>query len=134
MHAKIAVMLPKHMHVLCVLLALLYASASAWAGMGDNELINAAGNGNLARVKALLGAKVNVNLKTDDGITPLIAASENGHEDVVQALLGAKADVNAKAGNGSTALMRASQRGHQQVVKELLAGGADVNARRDMMA
>src|SRR6476659_3499182 len=100
------------------LLALICGCTSVWAAKGESELVVAAGNGNLAGVKAMLAARANVNAKTEDGVTPLIAASENGHEDIVQALLSAKADINAKTGNGSSPLMRATQRGHRQVAKK----------------
>src|SRR5687768_6052964 len=107
-------------HVLGMLIISICVSANTWAGMDDGELVTAAGKGDLSRVKALLDANANVNVKADGGTTALIAASQNGYEEVVQMLLAAKADVNAKTGNCTTALMRAAQKCHEQVVQELL--------------
>jgi ankyrin repeat protein len=112
-----------------------------------DNLIAAAGKGDLLRVKELLAAGSDVNAKTDNstgmrienarvagmyeavGGTALMAASQNGYLEVVQALLDAKADVNAKASNGATALMIASFRGHQDVVRALIDAKADVDAK-----
>src|SRR5690349_25022756 len=86
------------------LFTMFHASACAWASEVNSELIGAAGSGNLARVKALIAAGADVNVKTGDGVTPLIAASDSGYEDVVQALLVGKAAVNARTSNGGSAL------------------------------
>jgi len=104
------------------------------SGVGD-DLIKAAGKGDLARVKALLAAKADVNAKTANGSTALMVASEFGdlfgHLEVVRALLDAKADVNAKTANDVTALILASQQGHLEIVRALLDAKADVNAKAD---
>jgi ankyrin repeat protein len=95
----------------------------------DSELHEAAEQGDLSRVNALIAAKANPNAKDSDGNTALMLASDKGHTDVVRALLAAKADVNAKNGGESTALIRASINGHTAVVQALLAAKADVNAK-----
>jgi serine/threonine-protein phosphatase 6 regulatory ankyrin repeat subunit B len=102
----------------------------------NNDLVNAAGRGDLLVVKALLKAGANVNdpKNTDSGsTTALIEASADGHLEVVQALLEAKADVSAMrvrnySKDGDTALALASRNGHLNVVQNLLAAKADVNA------
>jgi serine/threonine-protein phosphatase 6 regulatory ankyrin repeat subunit B len=101
----------------------------------SNDLIDAAGRGDLPAVNALLkaGADVNDDKRTLSGpTTALMEASSNGHLEVVQALLAAKADVNATRGHnstdGDTALTRAVLNGHLNVVQALLAAKADVNA------
>jgi serine/threonine-protein phosphatase 6 regulatory ankyrin repeat subunit B len=99
----------------------------------QEPLINAASNGDLRRVKALLasgGSDVNSRLIQFDDVTALMTASYEGHLEVVQALLAAKANVNARRNDGGTALMMASQEGHLEVVRALLDAKADVNARR----
>ena len=105
------------------------------ANAQSNDLITAAGRGDLPAVNALLkaGADVNDDKNTVLGpATALTEASSNGHLEVVQALLGAKADVNAKRGrngkDGDTALTLASLNGHLNVVQALLAAKADVSA------
>ena len=74
------------------------------ANAQSNDLITAAGRGDLPAVNALLksGADVNDDKNTILGpTTALIEASSNGHLEVVQALLAAKADVNAKRARNS---------------------------------
>ena len=96
------------------------------------DLVAAAGKGDLPRVEALLAAGVSVNAKRkDDGDTALIEASSNGHNEVVQALIGHGADVDAKSNGDWTALIWASWKGYLDVVQSLLAKGADVNARNE---
>src|SRR5579872_7330445 len=92
-------------------------------------LLNAADKGDLARVKALLGAKANVNAMASDGLTALTLASAEGHLEIVQALIDAKADVNEMASTSATALMLASEEDHLEVVRALLDAKANVNAR-----
>jgi ankyrin repeat protein len=112
-----------------ILLLLVCILPGAWANAQGNDLINAAGKGDLASVRALLDAKADVNAKDTDGGTALTYASQNGHLEVVQALLAKGADVNAKMPNGGTALMIASQGGYREVVQALLDAKADVNAK-----
>ena len=102
-----------------------------WTAMvGPNEdLINAAGRGELAIVEALLAKGTDVQARDNHGRTALMLASLNGHLVVVQALLAKGADVQAKSTNGNTALMAASWKGHLAVMQALLAKGADVQAK-----
>lgn len=112
--------LQKHLHVLGMLLALCCVPVSTWAHSGgDHPLINAAGRGDLSRVKALLAAGADVNDDAGHGITALMVAAQNGHQEIVQALLAAKANVNTKTRRGETALMVAAQNGHEGVVQLL---------------
>jgi len=115
-------------------LAILTLLALAWstpAFSGEDDLVAAAAKGDLPRIKALLEANTDVNLKVASGATALIAASQAGQIDAVRLLLGAKADVNAKVRDGRTALILASGRGHVEVVRLLLGAKADVNAHAD---
>jgi hypothetical protein len=59
-------------------------SALSWGAEGD--LIDAAYNGDLARVKSLIAAKADVNAKTTGGYTALLIASERGYVEVVKLL------------------------------------------------
>jgi ankyrin repeat protein len=108
---------------------------AATAHAQNDDLVNAAGRGDLEIVTALLKAGFDVNgtKETVAGpTTALIEASSKGHLPVVQALIAAKADVNAMRGrnlkNSETALVLATQNGHLNVVQALLAAKADVNA------
>ncbi len=105
------------------------------ASAQSNDLLTAAGRGDLPTVNALLkaGADVNDAKYTGSGsTTALMEAASHGHLEVIQALLAAKADVNATQGrsstDGDTALTLATMNGHMNVVQALLAAKADVNA------
>jgi serine/threonine-protein phosphatase 6 regulatory ankyrin repeat subunit B len=104
-------------------------ATGAIAGVAE-DLVTAAGRGDLPEVQRILSAGTDVNSVSKVEGTPLMAASRNGHLAVVRELIARGADVNAKIG-GVTALMVASGTGHLEVVRELLGKGADVNARTD---
>ena len=110
------------------------------------EIHDAAGAGDLTKVKALL--KDNPDLvfsKKEDlrldktvriigdeigyDLTPLHSAAESGYKEVVELLLVNKADVNAKTDNGYTPLHTATLRDHKDMAELLLAHGAEVNAK-----
>ena len=95
------------------------------------DILQAAKDGNLLRVKQLLEEGVDVNAKNGFGWTALMVAAWNGHVEVVHALVGAGADLNAKDNDGWTALMGTAENGHVEVVRALLAAGADVNAKKN---
>jgi len=68
-----------------------------------------------------------VNLRDQDGATPLHSACYEGHKEIVSLLLSKGADVNATDTNGSTPLIWAGHQGHADVAKILVANGADIN-------
>jgi ankyrin repeat protein len=118
-----------------VLVATACGFIGTFANAQSDDLVIAAGRGDLPVVNALLksGADVNDPKYTTSGLTTaLMAASSNGHLEVVQALLAAKADVNAKqrlgSKEGDTALTLACRNSHVEVVQALLAAKADVDA------
>ena len=90
-----------------------------------NQLIEAAREGHLAVVAALLAAGADVHAYSD---AALRAAALAGHIEVVRALLGAGADVHAE---DDDALLWAARNGHLEVVRALLGAGADVHAEDD---
>ncbi len=95
--------------------------------MPKNELIKAAGAGNLGQVKQLIAADAGVNLADQYGNTALILAAHNGHEAIVRQLIAAKANVNLANRNGDTALILATENGHVAIVEQLIAAKANVN-------
>jgi ankyrin repeat protein len=91
------------------------------------DILTAAQNGYIQKVKELLDKGIYVDTHYGYGRTALIYASEQGNEALVRLLLDRGADVNAKDGGNVTALHKASY-GHPSVVRLLLERGADINA------
>src|SRR5271157_3731781 len=105
---------------------------SAAAGEESDSLGDAAQDGDLEKVKALL--KINpelANSKDEFGHTPLHYAGVFGHKEVAQLLLASKAEVNAKDNKGRTALHETVHAGNTELAKLLLLNRAEVNARDD---
>ncbi len=75
----------------------------------------AAGQGNNAIVKLLLGHGANINCREDDGSTPLIVASARGRASTVKLLLKEQSDFNMKDRLGRTALTVAKEKDHLKV-------------------
>ncbi|RDW73350.1 hypothetical protein BP6252_07257 [Coleophoma cylindrospora] len=67
---------------------------------------------------------VDIDLKDQDGRSPLSWAAENGHEAVIKLLLATgQVDVDSKDKYSRSPLSRAAQNGHEAVIKLLLATG-----------
>jgi len=93
----------------------------------DRALVEAAADGEMTDVKALLDQGANINAAVDGDGSPLIAAARAGDRELVTFLLDRGADVNQVVeGDGSPLIMAAAE-GHLVIVELLLAHGADVN-------
>lgn len=92
--------------------------------LSPDELIASAETGNVAALRLLLDAGIDVNTGDARGKTALIAASEHGHVAVVRLLLDRGADVHVKNTMGVTALMLATLLDHPDVVQVLKKSGA----------
>ncbi len=92
-----------------------------------NNLVFAAPNGVIERMKAVLAQGAPIDGKNDHGCTALYAASFAGQIDAVKLLLSHGSDVNIHNADRFTALGVACDKDHYQVAKYLVQHGADVN-------
>ena len=110
----------------------LFAIGIADPGLAQNltqSLIAGAWSGQAAAVRsALASGRVDVNVTTPDGETPLMLASLAGHDNVIDILLEGDADPNLANKAGETALILASKYGFNAAAAALIEAGADVNA------
>lgn len=112
------------LQLLCLILCI-SCSPPAWAEEPEVQLWAAARKGELASVKQLLAAGVDVDVRTRYGATALSFACDHGHFDVVRTLVDWGADVNVKdTFYKSTPLGWAASGGHGEIVKLLLGHGA----------
>jgi ankyrin repeat protein len=110
----------KKMKVAGAALFLCGLGASAFAAGKPEDLVKAAGKGDLPKVRALLAEGVPVNTQDKDGHTALLRAALEGKTDVVRALLDATADPNLADKDGKTPLWEASRHGKADAVELLL--------------
>jgi ankyrin repeat protein len=106
--------------------ALLVASMPL-AAFALSPMADAAENNELADLKKLITAKVDVNAVQLDGATALLWAVDWGNTEAVDLLLKAGADVKAVNRLNATPLYAAAASGHAAIVGKLLEAGADPN-------
>ncbi|MBN1834077.1 MAG: ankyrin repeat domain-containing protein [Deltaproteobacteria bacterium] len=96
----------------------------------NENMIKAAGRGDIGAVKDLItkGADVNAKLEGSDWTALHLAAGE-GHTGMVKLLIESGADVNVKDAVKNDPLRRATVTGHIETVQVLLDHGANVNAK-----
>jgi ankyrin repeat protein len=92
---------------------------------GDNPVVEAAREGDVAAVRALIAKRTNVNEPSRDGSTALLWAAYHADLAMTQALLAAGAKTDAANKYGVTPLLQASRTGAAPVVQALLRAGAD---------
>lgn len=116
--------------------ALAGADVNARGEGGMTPLMMAAGQGQLAMVKALLAAGAEVEARDEREYTALMHGVYNpdldrGFPEVVQALIAAGADFETKIFYDIRPLMLAAGAGEAGVVQVLLKAGADPKARNE---
>lgn len=102
----------------------------------DDQLINAATNGNIEAVNACIAAGAHVDAKDSKGRGPLIWAAENGYTDIVKLLIDKGANVNASDTFGFTAFRVAAHKGYSGIVKILIDKGGiakDLNILKEIL-
>jgi ankyrin repeat protein len=98
------------------------------AAKADLRLVEAAKNRQSARARALVGDRVDVNVRQADGATALHWAAHWDDLALVELLVRAGADVNAANDLGVTPLTLAAENGSAAIVQRLLDGGARPNS------
>ena len=93
----------------------------------ERELLQAAFDGKLEAIRALVSNGISVDATDPEKRTALMWAAFNGHTPVVRYLLEKGATVDAKDENGRTALLYASSGPFAETVELLLKKGAEVN-------
>ena len=95
----------------------------------DKRLLEAAKNGNIDAIRALIAEKVDLNARDEEGYTALHLAAYNGHVEAVRALVKVVGDEIIDIQNSKdryyTPLHYASRMGHAEVVTALLELGAN---------
>jgi len=91
----------------------------------NEDLQNAAKEGNLEGVIAALKEGAEINFQDYYGRTALIYAAEKGYLDIVQFLVDKGANVNLQDYTSGTALIVATANSHEKVVTFLLEHGAN---------
>ena len=92
---------------------------------GDSPLVQAAREGDIATVRALIAKRADVNETSRDGSTALLWAAYHSDLAMAQALIAAGASTNTPNKYGVTPLLQASRTGATPVVQALLRAGAD---------
>lgn len=96
---------------------------------GSTNLLEAASEGDLERVRALLAQGADMAALDQDSYTALHLAAEGGHTEIIECLLAHGVNTEAQAEYGIAALHSAILFGHSNTVEALLAGGAQTEAR-----
>ncbi|XWS48217.1 hypothetical protein CRYUN_Cryun13aG0055200 [Craigia yunnanensis] len=107
---------------------ILESDVTLYIGKLESELaarLNcAAYNGDLYRLKHLIGVGADPNKTDYDGRSPLHIAASKGYEDITGFLIEQKVDINILDKFGNTPLLEAVKHGHDQVASLLVQAGA----------
>ena len=91
----------------------------------DQQLVEAAAGGDVARIGALLESGADVSARAAQGRTPVMAATYGNHPEAVALLLAAGADVNIRDGQLNNPFLYAGAEGYLEILKLANAAGAD---------
>lgn len=94
----------------------------------DDTLIAAAKAGDLAQVKEALAAGADLEVRDNEGSSPLLLATHGNHEAIAAWLIAAGADVNARNHLKDTPYLYAGAEGRFEILKLTLKAGADLKS------
>lgn len=115
--------------IVIVLLAVLVSSAKQKKLTADGDLLKAAADGDLDKVKRLVEEEMaSVIARNNFGVSAIIQAANNGHTNVVEALVNYGANIEDESNNGKTSLHWACYWGHYSTVQLLIQKGANISA------
>jgi len=113
---------------LCVMV-MMTAMADAHSNESRNQaLLAAAGKGEVAAVRRLIGEGAAVDARDGAGRTALLLATQANHVEVARVLIAAGADVNAKDHISDSPFLYAGAEGRNEILKMTLAAGADLKS------
>ena len=92
---------------------------------GDSQVTKAVKSGDLAALRKLIAARVDVNAPSGDKSTPLLWAAYNSDIEIAKALIAAGAKPDIANDYGVTPLLQASRTGDAAMMEILLKAGAD---------
>ena len=113
--------------LLAALLLLAMVSAAA-AAASDSPVADAARDGDLMRVRALIGQRANVNATQGDGMTALHWAAFNDDHAIADLLLATGANMTVRTRVGAiTPLWLAASNGSAAMIRRLITVDTDIN-------
>jgi uncharacterized protein len=95
-------------------------------------LHDAAREGNVEEMRALIGEGAEIDARGENGETPLILAILAGHNAVAELLIDRGANVMARNERGLTPLHAAAYSGSVEVARRLLGHGAEIEDRHNV--
>jgi ankyrin repeat protein len=94
----------------------------------ESALLRAAARGDLAAVEQSLRQGTPVDVRDNQGRTPLLLATHGNYVAVARALIAAGADVNAKDAIQDSPFLYAGAEGRVEILRMTLAAGADLKS------
>ena len=113
----------RHLSTACCMILLASAAGTAWA----SDIAEAAKNGDIATVRALLNEQADPNVPMLDGSTALHWAANEGDLELAELLIDGGANPNAITRNGVTPITLAAIKGSAGMLELLLDTGVDAN-------
>ncbi len=94
----------------------------------ENHFLQAAAQGDVAKVKKFITQGVNAQCVDSSGINALMYAAASGNRELVELLITqAGLSINGQSKDSMTALSFAVERGHEELVKYLINAGSHIN-------
>lgn len=117
------------LYVAVFLIALVQTPTLSGQSMADaSPLHDAVADNDIAAIRALLSAGVEIDARDHKGRTALLVAAHGNKVEAAAALIEAGANVNAKDDIDDSPYLCAGARGHLEILKMTLAHGADLES------